>query len=204
MGKRKKRKRKRREGRNRRRRRMAEFRVVPKGIKPVNAATAAKFLDNLSGRDKTLRFVQYFSRFAMYQLLQQDPKSELGARLKLLYKGLGTHRKAFKLGKSLDEYNKFMKILEAGKFDLKAQLGMVLRVFMGVFVFLDNLVWATSLKIIKLDKDPLKKKAYQLRLVAAALNLTIASMDFMKQSKVVAKLDKDSADRVKAEEKQGS
>ena len=47
----------------------------------------------------------------------------------------------------MDEYEKFKKVLAEAKEDLKKTLTLALRAFMGVFLVLDNLVWATSLKV---------------------------------------------------------
>lgn len=178
------------------------LRLIPKKAKPATLPNVLKFLDTLSGRDKTLRFVQYFSRFLTYQLFQADPKSELGARLQLLYKGLSTHRKVFKLGKFVDEYEKFKKVLAEAKEDLKKTLTLALRFFMGVFLVLDNLVWATSLKIIKLEKDPLKKRAYYFRLTAAFLNASIVAITMTETQEKIKKAKGD--ELVKVEEKQSA
>lgn len=53
----------------------------------------------------------------------------------------------FKLGKFVDEYEKFKKVLAEAKEDLKKTLTLALRLFMGIFLVLDNLVWAVSLKV---------------------------------------------------------
>jgi hypothetical protein len=45
-----------------------------------------------------LRLAQYFGKFLEYKLLTAEPKSELGQRVSLLSKGIGLHRKAFRLG----------------------------------------------------------------------------------------------------------
>lgn len=137
------------------------------------------------------------------QLKQMDGKSDLANRIELLSKAIGLHRKAFKIGSFLEEYQKFLEILRDTKDDPKRLLNLVLRACMAIFTVLDNLVWFVSLKVIDLDKDALKMKAYKFRLAAAAISTVTSVMDFQKQAKVVASA-KDDTERVKAEEKQGA
>lgn len=181
--------------------------LVPATLKPVTVKNVVKYTNDLKARDKLLRFVQYTSKLLIFRLREADAKSEVAARLELLSKGIGLHRKAFKLGAFLDEYHKFTEALKSGKQDLKRSLTLVLRACMFCFVILDNLIYFISLKVLKLDKDPLKLKAYRFRLVGALLNTAISVIDMQAQGRAVETLrakDKEgSADLDKATAKQG-
>lgn len=114
--------------------------------------------------------------------------------------GLSGQRKVFKLGKFVDEYEKFKKVLAEAKEDTKKKLTLTLRAFMCCFLILDNLVWANALKIINLDNDKLKKRAYYLRLTAAFLNLSLVGISMQETNAKLNKAGKD--DVIKYEEKQ--
>jgi len=179
--------------------------LQPKTMKEFNLKNSTKILlGDLKGRDKVLRLVQYFTKFLVYHIKESDPKSDLGKRIELLSKGLSLHRKAFKVGGSLEELQKLLELLEETKKDLKRSLNLMLRASMVVFLALDNTVWLTSLKTIDLDKDGIKKKAYRFRLFAALLNTAIGMLDLQKQAGVVTQSKPGTEERVKAEEKQGA
>ncbi|GBG27719.1 Peroxisomal membrane protein 11C [Hondaea fermentalgiana] len=178
-------------------------RLVPKAIKPAELKNVVKFMGDLKARDKLLRLVQYFTKFLVVKLREGDAKSDLAKRVELLSKGIGLHRKAFKVGSWLEEYQKFVELVKNGKDDPKRTMSIILRACMTVFLMLDNAVWLTTLKVADFDKDALKKKAYKFRLTAALLNTAIGVLDFQKQALVV-EAAKEDAERVKAEEKQGA
>jgi hypothetical protein len=163
------------------------FNLVPKDIKSLNLENVVKFTSPYKSKDKILRFIQYYLKFAVYQMQQADPKSDTAKRLGLLTKGIGLHRKAFKLGQWLDEAQKLVDLLNNGKSGLKQNLDILLRPVMFVFLIFDNLVYFASLKVSDGDKDALKMKAYKCRLTAALIQVAASFLDFQKQSKVVAK-----------------
>jgi len=178
--------------------------LVPKGIKPLNLQNTTKALGDMKFRDKVMRFVQYLGKFAAHSLLETDPKNDLGNRIKLLSSGIGLHRKAFKVGDFLTQYHKFLDVLENAKDDTKKTLNLLLNAVMGVFSVFDNLVWLTTLKVLKLDKDSLKMKAYRFRLLACVLQSIIGVMDIQAAEKKAQKEPIGSDARVKAEEAYGA
>eukprot|EP00924_Labyrinthula_sp_SR-Ha-C_P006513 maker-scaffold_38-snap-gene-0.41-mRNA-1 protein AED:0.00 eAED:0.00 QI:143/1/1/1/1/1/2/90/224 len=169
------------------------FTLVPKSAKPANTENGIKYLQKLKGRDKAMRFIQYFSRFLYFHSGNKQLQS--------FYKAIGLHRKAFKLGTFMDEYIKFKEALSQ-KDSLKKNLTLLLRAFMAVFVVHDNLVWFLSVKAIQGDKDGIKKKSYYFRFIAAVLNFTLVAMNF--QETEVKLQNSSQADLPKLKEKQGS
>jgi len=106
--------------------------LFPEGMAPLTPSNYVKLSTNLSGRDKLMRLVQYGSRVAVYHL---GEKTEYGAKLQVLQKALGLHRKAFKLGAFLDEWQKFVEALTAPKLeDLDRLLTLVQRLALTIFV----------------------------------------------------------------------
>jgi hypothetical protein len=137
----------------------------------------------------------------VYQLLQADAKSDTGKRLNLLSKGVGLHRKAFKLGTWLDEVQKLVELLNSGESGMKHNLELLLRPLMFFFVIYDNLVYFADLKVIDGNKDELKMKSYKLRLAAAMIQVATSVLDFQKQALKVAKATPE--EKTKAMDKQG-
>lgn len=168
-----------------------EFILVPKTVKELNPENVLKYMAKLDGRDKAMRFVQYFSRFLAWQLQQSDPKSDTAKRLVFLYKGLSLHRKAFRIGKFFDEFQKLMTAFKEGAVDeIKTQLTLVLRSCMAVFLFLDNVIWMASLKVLDVDKAGIKKTATKFRLTAAVINVILVVLDMQKTTSKVIKAQK--------------
>jgi hypothetical protein len=150
-----------------------------------------------------MRFVQYGAKTMVAQL---GEKTDAGKKLKVFQSAVGLHRKAFKLGKFLDEAQKFIEALNNPKLaDLERLLTLVQRAAMTIFVILDNLLWATEIKLVDaFDKATLKMKSYQFRLVAAVVSMAQVFLAMSKQQDSIEKLaDSSSSDLEKAREKQG-
>jgi hypothetical protein len=150
--------------------------------------------------------VQYAARAAVFHL---GEKTETGAQLQGLQKGLGLHRKAFKLGMFLDEGLKFLEALNNPKLDdTERFLTLLIRVSMCIFQVYDNLLWALEVKFVKnFDKANIKMRSYQFRLIAALAQMVQVLLNISKQQDAVEKLAQDDKgkpeDLVKAREKQG-
>lgn len=85
---------------------------------------------------------------------------------------------------------------------MKQTLNLILKPVMGLFIFVDNMVYFTSLKVTDWNKDELKMKAYKLRLTAALLQTAIGYLDLDANSKKIEGA-KSAEDKEKAMEKQG-
>lgn len=160
----------------------------------------SRYLEKLKGRDKVLRFVQYFSRFLTFQLMNSDPKSDIGGRLKLFHKAIGLHRKVWKIGTFIDEYLKFKEALNSKVDDTKKYLTLGLRACMMFYLVYDNLVWFVAVKAIEGNKDLLKLRSYYFRFIAALCNLALVAMSFQETTQKLETVKTD----VKLEEKQGA
>ena len=70
----------------------------------------AALLANYEGRDKLNKLVQYQGRMWMQLLLKSNPEGS--AKAKILFINFRLARKIFRLLKSIQEYQKFMDILD--------------------------------------------------------------------------------------------
>lgn len=159
-----------------------------------------RFLQKLKGRDKAMRFVQYFSRFLAFKMLTTDSKSVKGLQLTTFYKAVSLHRKAFRLGMFIDEFLKLKMALADKNEGRKKNLTITLRSLMMFFLVHDNWVWFLSIKVINGSKDSVKKRATYLRFIAAVVNFTLTLLNFQE---VTEKLIIQPGDK-KTEENQGA
>ena len=137
---------------------------------------------------------------------QTGDKTDTGKKLKAFASAVGLHRKAFKLGKFLDEAQKFIEAVGNDKMEaFERLLTLVQRAAMTIFVILDNLLWFTEIKVVDaFEKATLKKQSYQYRLIAAVASMIQVFLALSKQQDQIEKLaDAKSADLEKAREKQG-
>lgn len=165
--------------------------LVLKGMKPITATNAVKFLNGSNARDKVMRFLQFFTRYLAAELKASGPKSELVSRLTLFYKGVSLHRKMPKLGKTVDEYLKLKEAQETIKDPLVRSLTMAMRAFMMAFRFFDNLIWASTLKVFPVkDMTQLKIRSNTVRMFASIANIALAMLDLRRlaQQEVSQKL----------------
>lgn len=155
--------------------------LLPKGMAPFTLANYVKLGQNLSGRDKVMRFAQYGSRAVVYNL---GEKTEYGKKLQAFQKAVGLHRKAFKLGVFLDEGLKFLEALSDPKLaDLDRYLQVIQRACMVIFTIYDNILWALEVKFVEgFDKANIKMRSYQFRLIAAVSSMIQAYLALSKVS----------------------
>ncbi|KAF9452650.1 peroxisomal biogenesis factor 11 [Macrolepiota fuliginosa MF-IS2] len=116
------------------------------------------------GRDKAYRALQYFARFYAWYLLTKGNKEE-ASRWANLKTHLGTARKLMRLGKPIEHLQAALKAsLVSGPL---AEIITTVARQIGYFGYLssDALVWANSIKFIKLDSQTaqrLAKRSFQL------------------------------------------
>ena len=130
----------------------------------------ARFLSVYAGKDKLTRTLQYGCRCMQYYLLQADANSKMGKKLQTTYKSISTQRKAFRLGRSLDElqqYRRWTRKLQRGTIDGEHLCRLLQHFCLGTFLFADNVIWAVSLKLVRVSDEKLFKKRASLFRVAA-------------------------------------
>lgn len=97
------------------------------------------------------------------------------ARLQALNKGTGQSRKVFRLGKTLNEYQKAMEALESTSLDPTTRsVTLVGKAAMGAYWALDNASWLSSYKVIDADKESLSLHANRGWAVGTLASLVLA------------------------------
>lgn len=179
--------------------------MLPPKMACLNLTNYNKLMTRLDGRDKILRFVQYFARFIVFKM--DDKKDPTSKKLTEFYKAVGLHRKAFKLGVFLEEFEKFTEALNDTKLSqTEKNITLILRASMVVFAVLDNLLWFISVKVVEsFDKEFLKLRSNQFRLVAAIANTMLNLFSIASNQKKIEKslsASSDKAETDKLREKQ--
>ena len=130
----------------------------------------ARFLSVYAGKDKLTRTLQYGCRCMQHYLLQADTHSKMGKKLRTTYKTISNQRKAFRLGRGLDElqqYRRWARKLRGRAIDEEHLCRFVQHFCLGTFLFADNVIWAVSLKLVRVsDEKSFKKRAALFRVVA--------------------------------------
>ncbi|KAF8329148.1 peroxisomal biogenesis factor 11 [Cantharellus anzutake] len=121
-----------------------------------NVNRSLKLWSTTVGRDKTYRTIQYFSRFLAWYLLQRDNK-DLAARLTALKSALGSGRKLMRLFKPIEHAQAALKAVSSVPYPIEqfTTIGRQLGYF--GYLSLDMVVWANSIKFLRLDPETAKK-----------------------------------------------
>jgi len=111
-------------------------------------AQTSKFLNDLNGRDKLSKLIQYGSRFIAYQYLSANPKDETGLKWQGLFALTRDSRKLTRLFKTVNELNTLQGFFkpEASKDPFGQAVNIVGRVGWGAYWFWDNLVYLNKAK----------------------------------------------------------
>ena len=131
---------------------------------------------------------RYFGKF-----LAAVTAGEASGQFTLLSKGMGTHRRAWRLGKFVDEYYKFTLAFSKQAMD-PATRGVTLmaRLAMGLYLVHDNVIWFCDVKMLKtVDRKAWKLRADRFRWLACVLNLVLVAWKLLAGKRRVAKLEKD-------------
>jgi len=121
--------------------------------KPDMLAQIGKYLNDLNGRDKISKFIQYGSRYLMYHYLSQDPKSATGQKFKGLFAMTRDARKLVRLFKSINEFVTIQDLLNKKGDPVTQGIQIVGRVGWGQYWFFDNLVYLQKAKFYEPATD---------------------------------------------------
>ena len=119
---------------------------------PYPLSRFMKHVNDQEGRDKLAKFVAYFSKFMMYHLLNNDKKSDLGLRLKILSNIISNARKLARIFKYFNEYQKLLLSLDSSDPISKQSLEVFNKFTMGWYWFFDNISWLAKGKVLKYDE----------------------------------------------------
>ena len=127
-----------------------------------------KFFSTYSGKDKFARTIQYGARYLEVRISQTDPDSALGARLLKLHKSLSVNRKAFRLCRWVNDYQKLKKAWNSDEKDIFKKFFRVLAEFgFMIYSMHDNVNWARAINVIDVEHQPIKDRQTYFRLTGA-------------------------------------
>lgn len=153
------------------------------------------------GRDKTLRTIQYFSRFLAWYLLRTNHSQSTVDVFNGIKKNFGSVRKAMRLTKFIEHFK-----LAAVASDTKTSDPIVKYLAVGrqlgyaFYMLLDNLTYPDNAGIRKFEAAArLQKEAYRAWAVGLACNV-VAGVYALYNLRAAAKKQEESADAEKAVE----
>jgi hypothetical protein len=117
--------------------------------------------------------VQYSARLLEVRLSQQDPNSKIGDRLLKLHKNLSVNRKAFRLCRWINDYQKLRGALENSKETnvVKKLLRVVAEFAFMVYAMHDNINWARAINVINVEHQPIKDRQTYFRALAVHMKV---------------------------------
>ena len=135
-----------------------------------------KFLDKAEGRDKALKFVQYFGRF-----LKGVLSNNLSIRFINLSYSIRFSRQFFRIGKSLLELQQIRRVLKRESMDSITRIIDILnKASLCTRWLFDNLSVLSAYKIIEMDHRELTKAATTAWVFALLFSLMNCSREMMK------------------------
>lgn len=103
---------------------------------------AESFLARRDGVDKALKILRYSAKLLLASPIAPSPSSELHGRLKAFEASVGSSRKAFRLGKFLQDVNALKRIADVRSRD--GLLELVATAGEGCYYFVEQFVWLVS------------------------------------------------------------
>jgi len=109
-----------------------------------------QFLDNLNGRDKVCRTIQYGSKFLAWWLIANN-NSELSKRFLTLENSAAMSRKIFRLAKSISLIQSASKTFNDEKNLVVNATTVLQQLCLAMWLFYDHAVWAGKLGLVQTD-----------------------------------------------------
>jgi hypothetical protein len=127
-----------------------------------------KYFSSYKGKDKFARTIQYGSRFACFYVLEADPNSFVGGRLKKLHKNLSINRKSFRLFRWINDFRKArVAFYSKDKNLLKKLLRLAAEISYFMYALHDNCNWLRAINVTTVDHQRIKDRQTLCRLTAA-------------------------------------
>lgn len=144
-----------------------------------------KFTAVTQGRDKTCRIIQYLSRFLAPYLQRNGYSKETVAMFSAVKSTVGSARKVFRMGRSLDFVNNAFKAqLENCEF---SRVGLTVKsLSMALWMLFDNLQLLQTMKVINVSKSTLKgfsTKAFRFWLMGLLASAAVQAYSLQSMAK---------------------
>ncbi|KAK0284184.1 Peroxisomal membrane protein PMP27 [Friedmanniomyces endolithicus] len=162
-----------------------------------------RFVATTAGRDKTLRTVQYFSRFLAWYTYRTNSSAATVAFFQALMKNFGSVRKALRLGKFVEHFKAAAVAADSkpGSIDpVVKYLAVGRQLGYAFYIALDNLAYFDQTGVRKFDGAVrVQKEAYRAWLAGLACNI-VAGTYQLYNLRVAARKQRDGQDAEKAVE----
>jgi len=116
---------------------------------PPQVLTFLKWQEATTGRDKVLRLIAYFSKYAIYMMKQHDISPDWQKRLASGASSIGTTRKAIRFFRALEYVQEFLKALNT-KDDVERYLSLFKSFWLTVWMACDHIQYLQKLGYLKL------------------------------------------------------
>ncbi|KAI5369716.1 Putative peroxisomal biogenesis factor 11 [Septoria linicola] len=132
-----------------------------------------RFVATTIGRDKTLRTIQYFSRFLAWYLYRTNHPQTTVARFEQIKKSFGSARKAFRIGKFVEHFKAAAVAADSKSMDpVLKYLAVGRQLGYGFYLALDALTYFDQTGIYKLQSGArIQKEAYRAWFTGLACNI---------------------------------
>ncbi|KAJ3411165.1 Peroxisomal membrane protein PMP27 [Chytridiales sp. JEL 0842] len=118
----------------------------------MSSDRTVKFLSGTVGRDRINRFVQYFTRYLIWQLQKTGGAEQKDTieRLSKLQANVGLTRKLMRVGRQIEFYRNAVKAMNL-KDDVVRVTSILKSVFMSLWLAMDTLQWVHLVGLYKFE-----------------------------------------------------
>lgn len=154
------------------------------------------------GRDKTLRTIQYFSRFLAWYLYRTNHPATTVARYDAIKKSFGQARKAMRLGKFVEHFKAAAVAADSKSLDpILKYLAVGRQLGYAMYLSLDALTYFDQTGIYKFKNGAkLQREAYRAWFVGLSCNIAAGLYTLYNLQKLAEKRETSSGDGEKAVE----
>eukprot|EP01116_Phalansterium_solitarium_P020769 TRINITY_DN6224_c0_g1_i1.p1 TRINITY_DN6224_c0_g1~~TRINITY_DN6224_c0_g1_i1.p1 ORF type:complete len:220 (-),score=24.16 TRINITY_DN6224_c0_g1_i1:183-842(-) len=155
-------------------------------------AKLVRFLDNLNGRDKIARTLQYGAKFLAWYLVASN-KAEVSKRFVALETSSAMARKLFRLAKSISLIQSAAKTYKEENDPLIKSTTVVQQLCLALWLAYDHAIWAGKLGLVQTDIAAHSKKSNSFWLVSMIMGVIKNTYLLQQTQRLVAETNKANA-----------
>jgi len=148
-----------------------------------------KYLDNLNGRDKIARTIQYGAKFLAWWLLANN-KVDLSKRLVTLENSSSMSRKLFRLAKSISLIQSASKAFKEENDALVKATTVVQQLSLALWLVYDHAIWAGKLGLVQTDVAAHSKKSNTFWLISMIMGVVKSTYLLQQTQRLAAETSK--------------
>jgi len=155
----------------------------------MTSLKVVRFLDNLNGRDKVARTIQYGAKLLAWWLMTGH-KSEAAKRFLALETSSGMARKLFRLAKSLGLVQSAAKSYAEETDGVVRATTVVQQLSLAMWLLYDHLVWAGKVGVVNTDTAAHARKSNSFWLLAMLMGIVKSVYLLHQTQRLVAETSK--------------